>query len=155
MDIFTENPMIVIAIIIFVICVIIGFFGDKHFKKKKELEKSLDNTDKGNSNFNDENTSDDTIKVESSQENNNQKDVNNTTDISNNVTQPSTNETNQNNFVNAAIENSLSNIDTQTQVQNIQQNSSNSIPNNINEPNGNPVPFDGQINNDENINNMF
>ena len=154
MDIFTENPMIVIAIIIFVICVIIGFFGDKHFKKKKELEKSLDNTGKVDSNVN-EKTIENDVKTASSEENINQQNGDSTVIVDNNTARSQFNETNQNNFVNTAIENSLSNIDTQTQVQNIQQNSSNSIPNNINEPNGNPVPFDGQINNDENINNMF
>lgn len=36
-----DNPMILYAIIAFIICVIIGFFGDKYLTKQKSIEKML------------------------------------------------------------------------------------------------------------------
>lgn len=36
---FTENSMLLWAIIIFVICIIIGFFGDRYLTKKNNQEK--------------------------------------------------------------------------------------------------------------------
>lgn len=36
-----DNPMILYAIIAFIICVIIGFFGDKYLTKQKKIEKML------------------------------------------------------------------------------------------------------------------
>ncbi len=36
-----DNPMILYAIIAFIICVIIGFFGDKYLTKQKNIEKML------------------------------------------------------------------------------------------------------------------
>lgn len=193
MEFFTENPMIIVAIVIFIICVVIGFFGDQHFKKKKELKNNLNNeetketsvaSDNKNDNLSTNNVSfssqEDVIKKD---ELVNSKNINPFASIPvNNM--PISN--NDNPFTNDAVINSVStsantNPFASDVVKNINQTKDNINPfesskinstpvnvvnnpfernnsfpeNSLKEPNGNPVPFDGQINNDENINNMF
>lgn len=43
MEYFNDNPTITIAIAVFLICVIIGFFADKRLKKQNEMKKMLSN----------------------------------------------------------------------------------------------------------------
>lgn len=159
MEIFTENPMIIVAIVIFIICVVIGFFGDQHFKKKKELERIINDNEKNNSNINNDQPSGDEVSGELAGIVENQKNINGSDSISSindGVIQTNLENSTQDNSINDAIESSLSNINAQVNNESKQQWNNNSLPeNNINEPTGNPVPFDGQINNEENINNMF
>lgn len=39
-DVFLDNPMLLIAIIVFFICVMIGFFGDRYLKKNRMEDNS-------------------------------------------------------------------------------------------------------------------
>lgn len=45
LDYFSGNPMLLIAIVVFVLCLIIGFIGDRHLKKENKID-SLINNDK-------------------------------------------------------------------------------------------------------------
>ena len=40
---FLETPMLMIAVIVFFLCVIIGFFGDMYLKKINKMKTSFDN----------------------------------------------------------------------------------------------------------------
>ena len=51
MDFFSNNPMFLYALIIFFICVIIGFFGDRYFKNKEITEKYIKDNEKTNDSY--------------------------------------------------------------------------------------------------------
>ena len=38
---FMKDPLFITSVVIFVICVIIGFFGDKYIKKQKDIRQAL------------------------------------------------------------------------------------------------------------------
>lgn len=44
-DLLGSNPTLVIAVIIFILCVIIGFFGDRYLRKQNKIGKILDGDD--------------------------------------------------------------------------------------------------------------
>lgn len=175
MEFFTENPMIIVAIVIFIICVVIGFFGDQHFKKKKELKNNLNNeetketsvdSDNENDNLSTDNinfnSQEDVIKKD---ELVNSKNINpfastpvNNISISNNdnpftndaVIKPVSTSANTNPFANTEINSTSVDV-----VNNPLEENKSLTKNILNESNVNPMPFDGQINNEENINNKF
>ena len=62
-ELFGDNPTLIIAIVVFVLCVIIGFFADRHLRKENKIGKILDDdeiniTNKEDKNVNDEITND-------------------------------------------------------------------------------------------------
>ena len=205
MNLFLDSPMLLMAVIVFIVCVIIGFFGDRYLRSQNKIDKILGNDKQAK----EENTIDE--KEEASRveetplmtsENINQTVTDNTMvsslenqssdflsqsmAVNSNITQPSIND----NFINQPVTqpnnniiNSVNNMDVISQPinyeinnpsinNNMYQEVSESIspvvePENIpleeayppeNNPSnvsGQPVPFDGQITTDENINNMF
>lgn len=205
MNLFLDSPMLLIAVIVFIVCVIIGFFGDRYLRSQNKIDKILGNDKQAK----EENTIDE--KEEASRveetplmtsENINQTVTDNTMvsllenqssdfvsqsmAVNSNIAQPSIND----NFINQPVTqpnnniiNSVNNMDVISQPinseinnpsinNNMYQEVSKSIspvvePENIpleeayppeNNPSnvsGQPVPFDGQITTDENVNNMF
>lgn len=205
MNLFLDSPMLLIAVIVFIVCVIIGFFGDMYLRSQNKIDKILGNDKQAK----EENTIDEkeeASRVEetplmtseninqtvtdntmvSSLENQSSDFVSQSMAINSNIAQPSIND----NFItqpvtqpNNNIINSVNNMDVISQPinseinnpsinNNMYQEVSESIspvvePENIpleeayppeNNPSnvsGQPVPFDGQITTDENVNNMF
>lgn len=204
MNLFLDSPMLLMAVIVFIVCVIIGFFGDRYLRSQNKIDKILGNDKQAK----EENTIDE--KEEASRveetplmtsENINQTVTDNTMvsllenqssdfvsqsmAVNSNIAQPSIND----NFINQPITqpnnniiNSVNNVDVISQpinyeinnptINNMYQEVSEPIspmvePENIpleeayppeNNPSnvsGQPVPFDGQITTDENVNNMF
>ena len=205
MNLFLDSPMLLIAVIVFIVCVIIGFFGDRYLRSQNKIDKILGNDKQAK----EENTIDEkeeASRVEetplmtseninqtvtdntmvSSLENQSSDFVSQSMAANSNVVQPSIND----NFINQPVAypnnnivNSVNNVDVISQPinseinnpsinNNMYQEVSESIspvvePENIpleenyppeNNPSnvsGQPVPFDGQITTDENVNNMF
>lgn len=207
MNLFLDSPMLLIAVIVFIVCVIIGFFGDRYLRSQNKIDKILGN-DKQNK---EKNTIDEKEEVNSveetplvTSENINQTITNNTMasslenqssdfvsnpnqsiDVNYNIVQPTIND----NFINQPviqpnnnIVNSVNNIDVISQPINSEINnpSINNMSQEVSEPispmlepenipseepyppennpyniSDQPVPFDGQITSEENINNMF
>ena len=205
MHLFLDSPMLLIAVIVFIVCVIIGFFGDRYLRSQNKIDKILGNDKQAK----EENTIDEkeeASRVEetplmtseninqtvtdntmvSSLENQSSDFVSQSMVANSNVVQPSIND----NFINQPVAypnnnivNSVNNVDVISQPinseinnpsinNNMYQEVSESIspvvePENIpleeayppeNNPSnvsGQPVPFDGQITTDENVNNMF
>lgn len=205
MNLFLDSPMLLIAVIVFIVCVIIGFFGDMYLRSQNKIDKILGN-DKQTKEENIIDEKEEASRVEETplitSENINQTVTNNAMEsslenqssdfvsqsmaVNSNVVQPSIND----NFINQPVTypnnnivNSVNNVDVISQPinseinnpsinNNMYQEVSESIspvvePENIpleeayppeNNPSnvsGQPVPFDGQITTDENINNMF
>ena len=205
MNLFLDSPMLLIAVIVFIVCVIIGFFGDRYLRSQNKIDKILGNDKQAK----EENTIDEkeeASRVEetplmtseninqivtdntmvSSLENQSSDFVSQSMAVNSNVVQPPIND----NFINQPVTqpnnniiNSVNNMDVISQPinseinnpsinNNMYQEVSKSIspvvePENIpleeayppeNNPSnvsGQPVPFDGQITTDENVNNMF
>lgn len=204
MNLFLDSPMLLMAVIVFIVCVIIGFFGDRYLRSQNKIDKILGNDKQAK----EENTIDEkeeASRVEetplmtseninqiatdntmvSSLENQSSDFVSQSMAANSNVVQPSIND----NFINQPVTqpnnniiNSVNNVDVISQpinyeinnptINNMPQEVSESIspvvePENIpleeayppeNNPSnvsGQPVPFDGQITTDENVNNMF
>ena len=205
MNLFLDSPMLLMAVIVFIVCVIIGFFGDRYLRSQNKIDKILGNDKQAK----EENTIDEKEEasrveetplmtseninqtvtdnaMESSLENQSSDFVSQSMVANSNVVQPSIND----NFINQPVTqpnnniiNSVNNMDVISQPinyeinnpsinNNMYQEVSESIspvvePENIpleeayppeNNPSnvsGQPVPFDGQITTDENINNMF
>lgn len=205
MNLFLDSPMLLMAVIVFIVCVIIGFFGDRYLRSQNKIDKILGNDKQAK----EENTIDEkeeASRVEetplmtseiinqtvtdntmvSSLENQSSDFVSQSMAVNSNITQPSIND----NFINQPVTqpnnnivNSVNNVDVISQPinseinnpsinNNMYQEVSESIspvvePENIpleeayppeNNPSnvsGQPVPFDGQITTDENVNNMF
>lgn len=204
MNLFLDSPMLLIAVIVFIVCVIIGFFGDRYLRSQNKIDKILGNDKQAK----EENTIDEkeeASRVEetplmtsenisqtitdnamvSSLENKSNDFVSQSMSANSNVVQPSIND----NFINQPVAypnnnivNSVNNVDVISQpinyeinnptINNMSQEVSEPIspmvePENIqleenyppeNNPSnvsGQPVPFDGQITTDENVNNMF
>ena len=205
MNLFLDSPMLLIAVIVFIVCVIIGFFGDRYLRSQNKIDKILGNDKQAK----EENTIDEkeeASRVEetplmtseninqivtdntmvSSLENQSSDFVSQSMAANSNVVQPPIND----NFINQPVTqpnnniiNSVNNMDVISQPinseinnpsinNNMYQEVSKSIspvvePENIpleeayppeNNPSnvsGQPVPFDGQITTDENVNNMF
>lgn len=204
MNLFLDSPMLLMAVIVFIVCVIIGFFGDRYLRSQNKIDKILGNDKQAK----EENTIDEkeeASRVEetplmtseninqtvtdntmvSSLENQSSDFVSQSMAANSNIAQPSIND----NFINQPITqpnnniiNSVNNVDVISQpinyeinnptINNMYQEVSEPIspmvePENIqleenyppeNNPSnvsGQPVPFDGQITTDENVNNMF
>lgn len=205
MNLFLDSPMLLIAVIVFIVCVIIGFFGDRYLRSQNKIDKILGNDKQAK----EENTIDEkeeASRVEetplmtseninqivtdntmvSSLENQSSDFVSQSMAVNSNIAQPPIND----NFINQPVTqpnnnivNSVNNMDVISQPinseinnpsinNNMYQEVSKSIspvvePENIpleeayppeNNPSnvsGQPVPFDGQITTDENVNNMF
>lgn len=205
MNLFLDSPMLLMAVIVFIVCVIIGFFGDRYLRSQNKIDKILGNDKQAK----EENTIDEkeeASRVEetplmtseninqtvtdnamvSSLENQSSDFVSQSMAVNSNIAQPSIND----NFINQPVTqpnnniiNSVNNMDVILQPinseinnpsinNNMYQEVSESIspvvePENIpleeayppeNNPSnvsGQPVPFDGQITTDENVNNMF
>lgn len=187
---FTENPMLLIAVIVFLICVVIGFFGDKYLRSQNKIGKILENDKEVK-----EEVPEEPIKEEELVETNptlitseNVNDVNieggpvnlpNETNVqnqmindsvisfdasatadnpfsANNLTMPEETEPVPNwptDIVNNVVTNPLNNTSQEIsepiapEVYPAENNTQGAL--------GNPVPFDGQIVSDENINNIF
>lgn len=79
-DFFTNNPTILVSIIVFFICVIIGFFGDQYLKKNKVNTTDVTplNKDEDTSNLNETKETVDNVE-------NNINDTNNMVDVNYNV----------------------------------------------------------------------
>lgn len=205
MNLFLDSPMLLIAVIVFIVCVIIGFFGDMYLRSQNKIDKILGN-DKQTKEENTIDEKEEASRVEetplmtseninqtvtdntmvSSLENQSSDFVSQSMVVNSNIAQPSIND----NFINQPVTqpnnniiNSVNNMDVISQPinseinnpsinNNMYQEVSKSIspvvePENIpleeayppeNNPSnvsGQPVPFDGQITTDENINNMF
>ena len=205
MNLFLDSPMLLIAVIVFIVCVIIGFFGERYFRSQNHIdnilgndiqakkEKTNDKREKASrveetplmTSENINQTVTDNTMV-SSLENQSSDFVSQSMVANSNVVQPSIND----NFINQPVAypnnnivNSVNNVDVISQPinseinnpsinNNMYQEVSESIspvvePENIpleenyppeNNPSnvsGQPVPFDGQITTDENVNNMF
>ena len=43
MNLFLDSPMLLIAVIVFIVCVIIGFFGDMYLRSQNKIDKILGN----------------------------------------------------------------------------------------------------------------
>lgn len=204
MNLFLDSPMLLIAVIVFIVCVIIGFFGDRYLRSQNKIDKILGNDKQAK----EENTIDEkeeASRVEetplmtseninqivtdntmvSSLENQSSDFVSQSMAANSNVVQPSIND----NFINQPVTqpnnniiNSVNNVDVISQpinyeinnptINNMYQEVSKSISpvveqenipleeayppeNNPSNVSGQPVPFDGQITTDENVNNMF
>ena len=116
---FMKDPLFITSVVIFVICVIIGFFGDKYIKKQKDIRQALkeDETKKAVSKENLE-----TDKVVSE-------------DDSNKI---------------------LSDADSSKKALNDTYLIGKQEPSDEKNINlGQPVAFDGQVSNDDSVNNMF
>ena len=205
MNLFLGSPMLLIAVIVFIVCVIIGFFGDMYLRSQNKIDKILGN-DKQTKEENTIDEKEEASRVEetplmtseninqtvtdnamvSSLENQSSDFVSQSMAVNSNIAQPSIND----NFINQPVTqpnnniiNSVNNMDVILQPinseinnpsinNNMYQEVSESIspvvePENIpleenyppeNNPSnvsGQPVPFDGQITTDENVNNMF
>lgn len=204
MNLFLDSPMLLIAVIVFIVCVIIGFFGDRYLRSQNKIDKILGN-DKQSKEENTIDEKEEASRVEetplmtseninqivtdntmvSSLENQSSDFVSQSMASNSNVVQPSIND----NFINQPVTqpnnniiNSVNNVDVISQpinyeinnptINNMYQEVSEPIspvvePENIpleeayppeNNPSnvsGQPVPFDGQITTDENVNNMF
>ncbi len=147
---FMDNPNLLIAIIVFVFCVIIGFFADQYLKKQSNINKAIEKKEednKTNETTSYEKNFDSNIKTNSSAELKENVSFNNNSLEGNlNVIQQNTN-TNQNFSENQ-------NIGDNQNIQ-VEQNSSinqNSMNQNINSIENNDISY---INNDDNFNNLF
>ncbi len=106
MEMFTQNSTITIAVILFLVCIIIGFFADKYFKRKKELE-NIYNEEENNSTNNNANNM---VDNQSLNEINNYQEkalVNNQNPI-NNVNLTNQNISNSSNLANSTVPNNSS-----------------------------------------------
>lgn len=43
MNLFLDSPMLLMAVIVFIVCVIIGFFGDRYLRSQNKIDKILGN----------------------------------------------------------------------------------------------------------------
>lgn len=178
MRILTENPMLMISVIVFILCVIIGFFGDRYLRSKNKIGKILDvqkkDDIKSDVNF-DEPSNNQELK-ENNSELITSENINSVSNVEN-VMAPSDTTLNAsdsdfniqmpNQTLNPKInEQSINEVDNF----NLFANDSNNLNQEVSEPiapeqyppennpqnvMGMPTPFDGQINNDDNINNIF
>lgn len=154
-----NNPMLMIAIGVFALCVIIGFFGDMYLRKQNKIGKIFD--DGKNSSKPEEEAPAKTEEVMPSENINTLEEQ-----PSNMVNQPLSSDM----MVNQSIDNVMNDFNPVANDPNIfmgvpnnmnQEISEPIVPdlyppeNNIQDITGQPVAFDGQINTDENINNMF
>ena len=89
------NMMLVYAIILLVICVVIGFFGDRYINNKKELNKAL-NEKKDDSKTEEVLAEKDNLNSKNEINNEGQSDASNTNDFKSNTTINS----NSNNVIN-------------------------------------------------------
>lgn len=46
LNVFSDNPMLIIALVAFLVCVVIGFFGDSYLRKQNKIGKILNNNSK-------------------------------------------------------------------------------------------------------------
>jgi len=187
---FTENPMLLVAVIVFLICVVIGFFGDKYLRSqnkigkilesnKEEKEEVLEETRKEDElletnptlitseNVNIVNAQNQTVNLPN--ETNVQNQMINDSVISFDASAIANNPFSPNNLATSEKTELVSNDPTDiannvviTPLDNTSQEISEPIvpevypaENNPQDVLSNPVPFDGQIISDENINNMF
>ena len=75
-DIFGDNPMLIIALVVFVLCVIIGFFADRHLRKENKIGKILigyDDISDSDDSSDQSKISDDTLKTGDNSTNSNNK----------------------------------------------------------------------------------
>ena len=182
MQILSASPALIASVVIFVVCVVIGFFGDKRLKDEKMLKEQSEK---------DENKVQTTSDIESSEDNKeeaplitsqniNNLDSNNINDLSNLYSIGNNVNNNINNVVIPEVQDSTSSnsvINEEPLASNPSFNmpvknepvspvatnqSSAGIEPNLNTQNtlnstnnGMPQPFDGQITSDDSINNMF
>lgn len=168
MQIFIENPMLMVSVIVFIVCVIIGFFGDRYLRSQNKIGKILGGDKKEPRTNSNEVSSNEELK-ETNPELITSQNINNFNDGGNLESQMGY----SNN-----IENQVQPLNKDANTQNVQNiNYSGSYvsnPSNMNqeisEPivpdayppennpqglNGSPTPFDGQINTDDHVNNIF
>ena len=177
MQILSASPALIASVVIFVVCVVIGFFGDKRLKDEKMLKEQSEK---------DKNKVQTTSDIESSEDNKEEAPLitnlsnlysigNNVNNNINNVVIPEVQDSNQNPNDSITSSNSVineeplaSNPSFNMPVQNepvspvATNQSSAGIEPNLNTQNtlnstnnGMPQPFDGQITSDDSINNMF
>lgn len=184
MQILSASPTLIISIVIFVVCVVIGFFGDKRLKNEKMLKEQSEK---------DKNEAQTTSDIESSEDsksdaplitsqNVNSVDSNDNNDLANlysigndasnninNVTMPNMQEPNQdlnNPVINEEplASNPSFNMPVQNELVNVAPTNQSSVDvapnlntqNTLNSTNnGMPQAFDGQITSDDSVNNVF
>ena len=166
-DIFGDNPMLIIALVVFVLCVIIGFFADRHLRKENKIGKILigyDDISDSDDSSDQSKISDDTLKTGDNSTNSNNKiesDGNDKKDdhlnkaINDVIGNDSSISNNQNNAnANAVVNNqTLNNQSVNNAPLNNQNNVNNTLPNQnaIN----NQISENIMSNPDDEINNMF
>ncbi len=160
MEFFINNSTFVIAIIVFIICVVIGFFGDRRFKKNKKIKKQVENISNDNDkedSLNDSRTNQENATSATESANDfNQNVLNNNENIY--PTNPGVvggNEpgTFSNPFVNSTNEKISDNFSKETNNAPSDVYPPENKPQNISQ--NTPEPFDGNVQIEENINNMF
>lgn len=115
---FLETPMLMIAVIVFFLCVIIGFFGDMYLKKINKMKTSFDNEpevtlDKDESTEENEGSNKETNTEEVAANSNSNMNISNDAD-NNTYIQPNLeNTSSEQNNINDAISNV---IDTKTDI---------------------------------------
>lgn len=159
MEFITENPMLMVAIVVFLVCVIIGFFGDRRMKKQKEIEKEINNNTDENNKVKAEELTKTQEAVSPNKENASNVSQNNA-EVANELVYPTN--------PGAVVDNQ--NVSNQVNQDAVLNNPANNLNNNVfetaseiapdtyppeNRPQGVPEPFDGTVQTDENINNMF
>lgn len=70
LDYFSVNPMLLIAIVVFVLCLIIGFIGDRHLKKENKIDSLINNDKNKKTNDLSEENTDENVSIEENQEKN-------------------------------------------------------------------------------------
>ena len=156
MEFITENPMLMVAIVVFLVCVIIGFFGDRRMKKQKEIEKEINNNTDENNKVKVEDLTKTQEAVSPNEENASNVSQNNA-EVTNELVYPTnpgavvdnqnaSNQVNQDVVLNNPVNNNV--FETASEI------APDTYPPE-NRPQGVPEPFDGTVQTDENINNMF
>lgn len=166
MNIFNDminNQMLMVAIGVFALCVIIGFFGDIYLKKHNKIGKIFD--------YDNKNKEDSKTIERNKEESEDITTIENTANAGMQSSNAINDSISSDMEINQTIDNVMDELNTgivnePNMFTNIPNNMNQEISdpivpdlyppeNNISDVMGEPVPFDGQINTDENINNMF
>lgn len=146
-EFFSENPLIVVAIMVFVVCFIIGFFGDMYLRNNNKIGKLVDfKNDIGHkSNGVKENIQKQSEPINVAEEQKKHENIvsNNQTDI-NNANLNTINERDNNNNSNDMTQNQINKLVDKIPTNNV-----------MNTTSQRPAFFDGNAQNDDGVNNVF
>lgn len=159
------NTMALYAVILFAICVIIGFFGDIYMRKNNKIGNIFDfnKNEKNTSNQENKKSLENDVSVDNSLTSDTTITDNNLNNNQNTVDMRMTNNILMDQNLNDGINNLMNEIpvtNNNLASKNIFDNATfvNNNNSNVNENNNlvnKPVPFDGNVQNDEQVNNMF